>query len=160
MPREKRGSTEEPRKAEGVRSLPCHGKDRCGLMKGSPRGAGLAGESGGVAGRGQPPGASGPDHAAGRRDDGRKRAQGKGAGRGRAVWPQGRQLKLNTGLWRERLPFSSAPPLPSPPSFLLIPRTEPRAGAEGARGEEKETALRGQLEPGKGREGKGSREQK
>lgn len=48
-------------------------------------------------------------------------------------------------------PFPS-PPF-SPPSFLLIPRTEPRAGAERARGEEKGTALRGSREPGKGRDG-------
>ena len=48
-------------------------------------------------------------------------------------------------------PFPS-PPF-SPPSFLLIPGTEPRAGAERARGEEKGAAPRGRREPGKGREG-------
>lgn len=50
-------------------------------------------------------------------------------------------------------PFPS-PPF-SPPSFLLISRTESRAGAERARGEEEGTALREResREPGKGREG-------
>lgn len=105
---------------EGGRSaLPPTGKTDVGLMKGRLRGAGLAGESGGVAGRSKLAGASGPSHGEGRRDVGKKKAPGRGAGRGRAVWPEGPELKLNTRLWRDRPPFSSAPSIPLP--FPLPP---------------------------------------
>jgi hypothetical protein len=72
---------------------------------------------------------------------------------------RGSQLKLNTALGRI-VPFSP-PPLPfpsppfSPPSFLLIPRTKPRAGEERARREEEELHREGAGSPGKG-EGRGA----
>lgn len=50
--------------------LPPKGKTDVGLMKGMQRGAGLAGEIGGVTGRGKLPGGSEPDHLEVRRDAG------------------------------------------------------------------------------------------
>lgn len=69
---------------------------------------GLAGESGGVAGRAELPGARGPDHPAVCCAVPRRKVRGRGAGLGRAVRPEGRELKLRLGKDR---------PLPPPSPF-------------------------------------------
>lgn len=66
----------------------------------------------------------------------------------------GRELKLNTGLGRERLPFSSAPPLAFPSLLSLNPGTEPRAERSGPAGRRRNGAGRAAWIPGRaGREG-------
>lgn len=57
---------------------------------------GWRGESGGVAGRAELPRARTADHPPVGRAVPRKKVRARGAGLGRAVWPEGRELKLNT----------------------------------------------------------------
>lgn len=107
------------------RALPPWGKTDVGLMKGRPGGAGPAGETGAWRGeessRRKPTGLPRARPAAKSRG-GRRRGLGQGqAGNGwgrapQAVGPEGPELKLNTRLWKDRPPFSSAPSLP-----LLFP---------------------------------------
>lgn len=83
---------------DGRGALPPTGKTDVGLLKGGQRGAGQAGENGSVTGRGKLSGGSEPDHREVRRDVGQEQAPGRGARRGRAIWPEGPELKLNTRL--------------------------------------------------------------
>lgn len=99
--------------------LPPTGKTDVGLMKGTQREArGSRDRAGARLGEG------GSQEGAHQTTGGRPRrreqeAPGSGPGRGRAVWPEGPELKLNTRLGRDRPPFSSAPSLPLP--FPLPP---------------------------------------
>lgn len=96
---------------------------------------GPAGESGGVAGRAELPGARGPDHPAVCCAVPRRKVRGRGAGLGRAVWPEGRELKLYTA-WERIVPLLRRFPFPLPPPSLnpLARAPRERSGPEG-RGE-------------------------
>lgn len=116
---------------------------------------GLAGESGGVAGRAELPGARRPDHPAVCCAVPRRKVRGRGAGLGRAVWPEGRELELNTASERIVL-FLCSFPFPLPPPSLNPPGLS-TSREEWARGEGRESLLRGSGSPGRG--GKGRRVQ-
>lgn len=137
--------------------VPSLGKDRCGANeREAGRGMGLAGESGGVAGRAELPGARGPDHPAVCCAVPRRKVRRRGDGLGRAVWPEGRELKLNTA--SERIvPFPCSFPLPPPSLNPLARAPRERSGPAGRGGRACRGGAGAQAREGRGAECKGDR---
>lgn len=103
--------------------LPTKGKTDVGLMKGKPRGAGLAGESGGVTGRRKLRGGREADHLEVRRDVGLEQ-EGEGRREGARNLARGSRAETPHPPLEGSSPFllRPFPPLPFPSLLSLNPR--------------------------------------